>query len=468
MRNLIANLNLYYVNITPFPHSSSPIPRSLFPVFLNFNRGNYPMHPHSGILKIVVCVFALLFMGAKLNAQGDLRFFGTATKGGQPLSGATVTVLMDDKTQIINLTTGKNGKFKFTIDIGHTYKISFSAPGCVGMYMTMDLKVPPDKSWIYPDYQVEIPFFEPNDPKVNTDLYAKKPFIKVIYDGGAGFYDDPSYRFIDEVFKDPAEEARKKEEERLKREAEQKEKDRLAEEERLRKLAEEQAKNQNNPILTQPANPAITPTTTVTPTGDPTMEAPAIQLEREKQERENQKKDNQTVRAAYENNLLKMVAESEKKNNIEKYNQMKEDAEVNSVVSALRRQAEVKGQREFLIEKDKERQRQTKANTQVREMQIRQLIETTAFVEREISLAGFKPMASTGPLNYIPSPHIVTSVLKGFWTDEKEIMVTWPGGKSKVFKTVKYWWACYYYIDGKEVEEKVYNEDLATYQPADI
>lgn len=424
------------------------------------------MTPHSAILKFAVCIFAFLFFGARVNAQGDLRFFGTATKDGQPLSGAVVTVVMDDKTQIISLVTGKNGKFKFTIDLGHTYRINFAAPGCVNMHMTMDLKVPPDKSWIYPDYQVEIPFFQPNDPKVNTDLYGKKPFIKVIFDGGAGFHDDPAYRFIDEVFKDPAEEARKREEERLKHEAEQKEKDRLAEEERLRKLAEEQMKNQQNPILTQPVNPNVVPTNTLTPTGDPSMETEPIRLEREKQERENQKKDNQAVRAQYENNLLKMVAESEKKNNIEKYNQMKETAEVNSVVSALRKQADVKGQREFLIEQEKERQRQTKANTQILTLQLRQLIETSAAVERDISLAAFKPMATTGPLNYIPSPHFVTTELKGFWADEKEISLTWPGGKSKVFKTVTYWWACYYYIDGKEVEKKVYTEEFNTYHPA--
>lgn len=418
------------------------------------------------IAKAAVCVLVCLFLGARLFAQGDMRFFGTATKGGQPLSGATVTVLMDGK-QIINLTTGKNGKFKFTIDIGHTYRINFSAPGCVDMYMTMDLKVPPDKAWIYPDYQVEIPFFEPNDPKVKTDLYAKKPFIKVIYDGGNGFYDDPSYRFIDEVFKDPAEEARKKaEEDRLKKEAEQKERDRLAEEERLRKLAEEQNRPQN-PIITQPQTP-VNVTPTVTPTNDPSMETEAIRLEREKQEKENQKKENQNVRTNYENNLLKMVAESEKKNNIEKYNRMKEDAEVNSVVSALRTQAEIKGQREFLIEKEKERQRQTRANVQIRELHVRRLIETTAQVQRDISVGALKPVAASGPLNYVPSPHFVTTVQKGFWTDEKQIVITWPGGKSTVFKTVKYWWACYFYIDDKEVEEKLYNESLDAYHPSDL
>lgn len=419
-----------------------------------------------GILKLVVCVLAFLCIGEKVFAQGDMRFFGTATKNGQPLSGAAVTVLMDGK-QIINLTTGRNGKFKFTIDIGHTYRINFAAPGCVDMYMTMDLKVPPEKAWIYPDYQVEIPFFEPNDPRVNTELYAKKPFIKVVFDGNKGFYDDPAYRFVDEILKDPMEELRKRDEERQKREAEQKEKDRIAEEERLRKIAEEQKNVPQPVVVTQPNNPVNVPTA-VSPVTDPTMETDAIRLERDKQEKENQKKDNQSVRAAYENNLLKMVAESEKKNNIEKYNQMKESAEVNSVVSALRRQAEVKGQREFLIEQDKERKRQTRANVQVRELHVRHLIETSAFIEREISLGAFKPVAAAGPLNYMPSPHIVMITQKGFWTDEKKTVFTWPGGRSTVFKIVKHWWASYYYIDNKEVEEKLYRENLAAYHPADL
>lgn len=411
---------------------------------------------------------SLFLLGTVLKAQGDMRFFGTATKDGKPLSGATVTVLMDNK-QIINLTTGKNGKFKFTIDIGHQYRINFSAPGCVDMYMTMDLNVPPEKAWIYPDYVLEIPFFAPNDPKVNTDLYAKKPFIKVVYDGADGFHDDPTYRFIDEMFKNPADEAAKKaEEERQKKEAEEKEKQRVAEEERLKKAQEEQDRLKNNPppTITQPVNANAPSQPETQPTSDPTMESDAIKLEREKQERENQTKQNQNVRTAYENNLLKMVAESEKKTNIEKYNKEKDESEVNSVVSALRRQAEVKGQREFLIEQDKERQRQTRTNIQVRELHVRQLLELSARNERDISIAQLKPVAASGPLNYSPSPHFVTTTLEGFWTDEKQVVVTWPGGKQTVFKVVKYWWASYFYIDDKEVEEKVYKAQLNTFHPA--
>ncbi len=410
---------------------------------------------------VVRCVLlvALFFFGTALKAQGDLRFFGTATKDGKPLSGATVTVLMDGK-QIINLTTGKNGKFKFTIDIGHAYRINFSAPGCVDMHMTMDLKVPPDKSWIYPDYVTEIPFFAPNDAKIKTEVYGKKPFTKVIFDGGAGFHDDPTYRFIGEIFKDPNEELkRKQEEERIKKEAE--EKARLEDLERLKKIQDEQNNRPIDPIIVPPKGDPRNPI--ADPVADATLEMEAVRLERERQEKERQEKENKGVRANYENNLLKMVAESEKKTNLEKYNKMKEKAEISSVVSSLRRQAEVKGEREFLIEKEKEKTRQTRENRQVRELQLKKFIETAALVERGMNVSGLKPVASSGPLNYTPNPHFVVTTLKGFWTDEKNVVISWPGGKRTIFTTVEYWWSIYFYIDDKEVEEKIYRDTLDAY-----
>lgn len=415
----------------------------------------------SSLQRAILATFLLLLGSAYvLKAQGDLRFFGTATKDGKPLSGAAVTVLMDGK-QIINLTTGKNGKFKFTIDLGHFYRINYSAPGCVDMHMTMDLKVPAEKSWIYPDYVVEVPFFSPGDPKVKTELYGQKPFIKVIYDGSAGFHDDPAYRFIDEVFKDPNEELRKRqEEERLKREAD--EKARLEEEERLRKQREELEKQTQNPVLTQPENVIKDPVND--PVQNEGMESDAMRLEREKQERERQERENKNVKANYENNLLKMVAESEKKSNLQKYNKMKEEAEGNSVVSSLRKQAQVKGQREFLIEQEKERQRQTRVNRQARELQLRKLVETSAQVERDINISGMKPVVSSGPLNYQPHPHFVTVTRDGIWTDEKQIVISWPGGKRTIFKMVSYWWASYFYIDEKEVTEQEFETEMELYR----
>ena len=102
-------------------------------------------------------------------------------------------------------------------------------------------------------------------------------------------------------------------------------------------------------------------------------------------------------------------------------------------------------------------------NRQARELQVRKLIETAALVERNISVGTLKPVVASGPLNYIPNPHFVTTTLKGFWTDEKKIIISWPGGTRTIFKTVKYWWTTYFYIDEKEVEEKIYRDSLEAY-----
>jgi hypothetical protein len=410
-------------------------------------------------------LIVLLCLGMAVKAQGDMRFFGTATKDGSPLSGAAVTVLMDGR-QIINLTTGKNGKFKFTIDIGHSYRINFSAPGCVDMYMTMDLHTPPEKAWIYPDYVVQIPFFAANDPKVKTELFAQKPFIKVVFDGSQGFYDDPKYRLVEEIFKDPMEEQRKQQEiakkeaeEKAKREAEEaalkadQERERLASEDAERRRLEEE-KHKNSPTAPVITNEEPEPT-------DPTMETDAILLEKEKQERLSREKQNKNIRAQYENNLLKLVAESERRNNLQKFNRMKDDAQNNSVVEAMRREAERKAQQDFLVGQQKERDRQTLANRQVKEQRIRLLVETSALVERDYRSSTLRPVVSSVPLSYTPSPNVVVTFQDGFFSDVTSTVISWPGGKRTIFRVKEYWWGTrYYYRDEAEIDAKTYDAEL--------
>lgn len=409
-------------------------------------------------------VIIVLFLGIAARAQGDMRFFGTAVKDGKPLPGAVVTVLMDGK-QIINLTTGRNGKFKFTIDIGHSYRINFSAPGCVDMYMTMDLHTPPDKSWIYPDYVADIPFFTAGDPKVKTELFAQKPFIKVVFDGDKGFYDDPKYRFIDEIFKDPFEEQRKKDElakkeaeEKAKKEADEKARNDENERQRLAREAEEkqrkadEEKNKNRPVIKNDPEQHD---------DQPTMETDAIRLERERQEKLNREKQNKNIRSQYENNLLKLVAESERHNNIQKFNKMKDDAQGNSVVQTMRRESELKAQKDFLVGQQKERQKQTLANKQVKEERLKALVQTAAQIEREYKSTHLRPVLSSVPLNYTPSPNIVVTTLDGFFSDTRTTVISWPGGKRVIFRMKEYWWGSrYYYRDDTEIDVKTYEAEL--------
>ncbi|MBI3511806.1 MAG: hypothetical protein HY064_14185 [Bacteroidetes bacterium] len=416
-------------------------------------------------MKKVLLLFLFAMWCGNIFAQGDMRFFGTATEGGKPLAGATVTVQMDGK-QIINLTTGKNGKFKFTIDVGHSYQINYSAPGCVSMFMTMDLHTPPDKAWIYPDYVAEIPFFSSGDPKVKTELFAQKPFIKVVFDGNSGFHDDPTYRFIDEIFKDPNEElkkqqelAKKQAEEQARLDAEEKarkdeeERQRLQKEDDDRKKAEEEAKQKQHATDANANNNQ--------PQEDAAPESDAVKLEKEKEEKLNREKQNKNIKAQYENNLLKLVAESERQNNLEKYNKMKEDAEGSSVVQVMRKEAEVKAQNDFLIEQDKERTKQTKANKQIKEEQMSALVRTEAQIEKDIRANQLKPVVLSSQLNYSPSPNIVVTTEDELLSTATSTVISWPGGKRTIFRTDEYLWGSkYYYHDGLEIDSKTYEAEL--------
>jgi hypothetical protein len=417
----------------------------------------------------LIALVLFLLAGLALRAQGDMRFFGTATKAAQPLAGANVVVLMDGK-QIISLTTGRNGKFKFTIDLGHQYRINFSAPGCVDMHMLMDLRVPKEKAGLYPDYVAEIPFFSAGDAKVKTDLFASKPFIKVVFDGGKGFHDDPAYRFVDEVFKNPEEERRKQlaikeAEEKAKRDAE--EKSRLEEQERLRLAREEddRKKREEEERLRNGNKPATNPTNEKS--DEPSMESDEIRLEREKQQRLEQEKQNKNVKSQYENNLLKLVAESERQTNLQKYNKMKSASESNSVVETMRRDAETKAQNDTLNQQQKAKAQQTATNKQTKDQQVKVLVETAATEERKDKAGQLKTVATTngGPLNYEPSPNIVITFLDETFSDTKTTVISWPGGKKIVYKMEVYWWgSTYYYRDDVEIDETTYNAELAKYK----
>ncbi|CAN5910064.1 hypothetical protein BH11BAC7_BH11BAC7_00070 [soil metagenome] len=435
----------------------------------NFSVKTPPFQLYSkrGVARILLLMI-FIFAGSALKAQGDMRFFGTATKGGLPLPGATVTVLMDGK-QIYNLTTGKNGKFKFTIDINHNYRINFSSPGCVDMYMMMDLHTPPDKAWVYPDYAAEIPFFVAGDAKVKTELFAQKPFIKIIFDGNKGFYDDPNYRFVEEIFKNPGDEQQRKRDELAKKEAEEKaklaadekmrrddlERQRLSKEEEDKRKAEEERKKNINipPVNKKPIENE--------PPAEPSMETDAIKLAREKQENLEHEKTNKNIRATYENNLLKLVAESERQNNLQKFNKMKDNAEGNSVVQTLRKEALVKADNDFLIQKMKERQKQTLANKRLKEEHLKLLVETAAKVERDTRATSMKPVVASQDLNYAPSPNVVVTTEENFLTDTKTTVISWPGGMRTIFNVDEYLWGSrYYYHDGVEIDQKTYDAEI--------
>src|ERR1043166_4717401 len=145
--------------------------------------------PKIGLI-LGLCLLSLfIHTSAFSQAPGLLELDGRAVKDGKPLSGATITVYRGGTTEMVKIKTGKNGKFELSLPFGVDYKVSFTYPGCVDMYMMVYTgKLPKEKNNIYPLYVTEVPFFDVTNTTVRLSKY-KNPFTKVIYDGKKAFMD---------------------------------------------------------------------------------------------------------------------------------------------------------------------------------------------------------------------------------------------------------------------------------------
>jgi hypothetical protein len=419
----------------------------------------------SGVWKLI---FSLFFLApfAQL-AQGDLRFFGTATKDDHPFPGATVHVTMDGQAYK-KVITGRNGKFKFDFDFGHQYRLSFSALGCVDMFMLMDLRVPSDKMSLFPDYQIEVPFFEPLSKKVNVVKYKDQPFAKVVFDGKNGFEDDPNYKFTDDILIDQEAESRRMAAIHAAEEKEKEEKDKkaredeLAERERKMKAAAEQKSLEDAVALARDEESRKRAEKSLKENQEESMETEAIRLEREKQEKSTLEKKNRGIKSQYENDLLKMVAESEKKANLLKYNKMKEESQSNSVIKSMRKEAELKAAAELLRQEARQKQEQTLSNKQLKSTQIKKLVEAAALTERTIHIAN-TPKQDPKTYSHISPPNVVVSVIETILSDVRSTVIT-NGTEQVYFRQETYFWGnSYYYKDNREIDVKTYCIEIAKY-----
>jgi hypothetical protein len=402
------------------------------------------------------------------NAQGDMRFFGTATKDNHPFPGATVHVTMDGR-EYKTVITGRNGKFKFDFDMGHQYRLSFSAQGCIDMFMLLDLHVPADKMSLFPDYQIEIPFFEPTSKTVKVAKYKDEPFAKVIFDGKNGFEDDPTYKFTDDIVIDQAEEARKQAaliaaaEQKAKEEADRRAKEEaIADAERKAKALAEQHSLEEAVARAKDEESRKRAEEALKAKQQESMENEAMRLEKEKQERASLEKKNRGIKTQYENDLLKMVAESEKKANLQKYNKMKDESQSNSIIQTMRRTAELKAATEMIRQEEKQKEERTLANKQVKVIQVKKLVEAAALTERSIRLAN-TPAKDPKTYVHVLKPNVVVSLTEGLLSDIRSTVIT-SGNTKIVFKQETYiWGSSYYYRDGYEVDQKTFSTELDKY-----
>lgn len=422
---------------------------------------------------VLLCLFFTLNTNSAFaQAPGMLEFEGKTTKDGKILSGATVTVFRNGTIEQEKIKTGKNGKFSFSLVFGVDYKIAFSYPGCVDMHlMVYTSKLPKEKNNIFPLYVTEVPFFETTNTAVRITKY-KNPFTKVIYDGKKAFMDDEAYlaQFTKDLLIDQEEINRLLAEKAAKEKAE---KDKLLAAEKAKKDAEEKAKLEAiakaayearldaeakeraaELARLKEANNTEVPV-------DQTMETEAIRLQREKEAKNLMAKKNKEIKTNYENDLLKMVAENERIAKQKAYNKQKQDARTNTVIAQMRSEADVKAKSDKLREEQKLKKKELLANQQQKNNEIRKLVEAAAFAERSVRISNQKTLPDVRSYKQKDSPNFAVSVDEGMVKTTRTTTVT-QGKKMDTYRKETYFWGTVYcYKNDIEIDELVYNKEIA-------
>jgi DNA segregation ATPase FtsK/SpoIIIE-like protein len=434
-------------------------------------------HRTNHFIILFMMLFLLFHNESNAQAPGMLEFAGKTIKDNKPLAGATVTVYRNGTILQEQIKTGKNGKFKFFLVFGSDYKITFSAPGCVDMYlMVYTGKLPKDRGDLFPLYETEVPFFEPSSVGVRVSKY-KNPFTKVVYDGKKAFKDDEAYlaEFMKDLIIDPAEQAKIVAEKEAKEKAE---KEKLEAAEKARKEAEEKAKKEAEEkfLAEQKAKEeAIAKAAELARLKeeaekqrlknieDESMESEAIRLQREKEAKDLLAKKNKEIKTNYENDLLKMVAENERTVKQQAYNAKKQEARTSTVIEQMRRENDLKAKADKLKEEQLAKQKLTLENKQYKNQQMRKLVEAAAFAERSVKVS--KQQSLPDAKNYVrkEQPNIAVVIDEGIIQTTRTTTVT-VNKELIVYKKETFFWGkvtCY--KNGKEIDEATYNLEVAYY-----
>ena len=439
-----------------------------------FNTDFFNKYKHTFFKVILFCLFFGSIMNAALaQAPGMLEFWGKTTKNNKVLVGAMVTVYRNETQQQEQLKTGRNGKFRLFLMFGYTYKITFSYPGCVDMYMLVDAtSLKKERNDIFPFYQTEIPFFETSYVGVNIAKY-KKPITKIIYDGKKAFKDDEDYLAeftknllvsAEDQVKIIAEREVKEKADKEKQDAEIKAKNDAAEKvqkEAEEKLAAEQKAKRT--ALERAIELARLKEEMVTaqPEINESLETQAIHLQREKEAKELLASKNREIKTSYQNDILKLVAENERKEKQKVLSQQKQIAKTNSVINQMKKEIEVKAKTNSLNDEIKAKKKQELENKQYKTIKVNKLIAAAAFAEKSIKINNQKILPDVRFYDRRKTPSALVYIDEGLF---KTIRVTTIIRDKKVdtYRKEYYLWSnTNYYKNDSIIDEITYNVEIA-------
>lgn len=435
------------------------------------------MNSTRSINTFIIFIFTLFFLDISAQEKGYLEFGGRTVKDGKPLSGVKIGVYKGNQ-KMVELQTGKNGKFNFDLELGFDFKITFSSPGCAEMYlMVYGSKCPPEKV-IFPIYEIEVPVFENGKTSIDYSKF-KQPFNKVIFDGKKTFKDDEQYfaDFTKDLFIDPVEEMRKNEE-RLALEKALREKelaDRLkresAEKERLEQIAAAQKKAEEEAIALkklmeeknnlEKKNESQSDASLKENESKQSLVNEEIKLTLAKEQKRIKEKQNKAIKANYENDLLKVVAVNERKNREKEFFKEKKEAQANEVIETLKYEAETKAKSSQTRFDIKARNKQAVINSQLKNQELTRLVKNVAYNEKREKESKVKIAPDLSRYN-IPSAIGVTTELEESSFKSIYQIHVFQGQTKTSFRKEKYsWGSTYYFKNDKEITEQVYKNEVS-------
>ncbi|MCC7301801.1 MAG: hypothetical protein IT233_04075 [Bacteroidia bacterium] len=433
-------------------------------------------------VSFIICFCVLVGSGRGFALSGEIQpieIFGNVV--GMPLKKSlegVVVALYKGNFKVDEVKTDRKGRFAIFItpNTGE-YQIRFSYPLHVGMFCVVNSSVPAKYTTIEKGHQFpDLPMWPSNTKDVNIYAYRDLPFAKIRWEQKS-FGEDLSYfdifrRKMDDL--DEMAEIRKKELEEIalkeKQKKEKEEKERAEKELKEKELKEKELalklqllkekeererleKEQQDKLVKQKKleeEQKLLEKQLVKAKEDETV-GEDVKLKQEKDLKEKIKKKNQAISAQYQNDLLVMVAENEKKMKQSQMMKKKAETDANAITEKLRKESELKAQ---LDELDKEIQILKKKKEDAKKEKILAesgIIKTAAQVEKIIKEQNAKGAGNVKDYSFPPPPVFVVEKSESMFSWITTVTITYNKQKTVLTREVFIWGTEYFYRNGEEI-----------------
>ncbi len=406
------------------------------------------------------------------------------------LEGVVVSVYKGN-FKVDEVKTDRKGKFSvFITPNSGEYQVRFSYPLHVSMYCSVNSAVPEkflivEKGHGFPD----LPMWPTNTKDVNIYAFRDNPFAKIRWEkkmyGEDLAYFDLFRRKVEDLnemanirqkeMEELAnkEKAIKDKEEKDRQDREQKEKE-LKEKELALKLQlikekeerEKLEKEQKDKLAKQKKleeEQRILEQQLVHTKEDETV-SDEMKLKQEKEIKEKIKKKNQAISAQYQNDLLMMVAENEKKMKESQMLKKKAETDASAIVERMKREAQLKAELDALSGEIEELKKKNLAAKNEKILAESGLIKTAAQIDKIIKIESKTGSGDVKNYTAPPTPVVVVEKTEGMASWTTTVTITHAGKKVVLKREVYIWGNEYFYKDDVEIKSMEFIAEIMKYK----